>query len=124
LPGVGSLAPRLTKPLCRRGKIELEAEYLAWRRQYILPGVGSMAPRLVESLYRKGRTGGRISYPAPAAWLPDWSNLYTGREELEAEYLTRRRQHGSQTYQTFMQEGKNRTGSRISCPAPAACLQG
>ncbi len=50
---------------------------------------------------------GSISCQASAAWLPDWSNLYTGREELEAEYLTRRQQHGSQTGQTFIQEGKN-----------------
>ncbi len=101
MPGAGSLATRLTKPLCRRGKIELEAEYLARRRQHgsktdktfmqkgknwrqnILPGAGSMATRLIKPLCRRGKI------------------------ELEAKYFAWRQQHGSQTDQTFMQERKN-----------------
>jgi hypothetical protein len=120
LPGAGSLAPRLIKPLCRRGKLGLEAEYLARRRQH-----GSKTDQTFMQ-EGKNRTGGRISCPAPAAWLPDWSNLYAvtveknwrqnilpgvsslaprlikplcrrGKIGLEAEYLAWRRQHGSQT---------------------------
>jgi hypothetical protein len=34
------------------------------------------------------------------------ANLFTREKDLEAEYLARRRQHGSKTDQTFMQEGK------------------
>jgi hypothetical protein len=73
LPGVSSMAPRRIKRLCRREKIELEAEYLARRqqpgsktdktfmqkgknwRQSILPSAGSISSRLMKPLCRRGK---------------------------------------------------------------------
>ncbi len=99
MPGVSSLAPRLIKPLCRRGKIEQEAEYLAWRRLHCS---------------QTGQTSMQYTVELEAEYLA-WRRLYcshTGQTsmqytvELEGEYLAWRRQRGSQLIKPLCRKGR------------------